>query len=467
MLLSAMALAGFAACDDAPAVPPMQSNPQEPVLAVGDITSTKSQFLQNPPSVVDLQNYVDNELITVVTLDNTKNLPAGAEVKYYFELSSTADFADVHTLPVEFIGSNEGVIDAQRWNDAQTAMFGKNPEKVRTTYYRIPVYLNLDGTEYRYDSPDYFVAEGSLQVRCIDTGFVIYPSYYLIGNFNNWDLATMQKFSHTDADVYDDPVFTTLVEVPADCYWKIANNLAFEQQSWDDAYYWGPATDGDENLVGKLTNPCKAGKIAEAGKYLFTINMETLDYSIVPFNRPEYLCTPGESNNWNQGASNWMYYVETDKGSYFYGAVVISKMFKMTDGASWDDDKTWGKNTEGTLKQPGDNITVDGTALYWVKADLVTLTYELIKVETLGVIGGGDWNNQRNLTPSDDFRTWEGDVNIDGEWKIRINDNWDYNFGNTFVDPALNGDNFKEGSGNCHVTVSFAGNWPVITCVPN
>lgn len=467
MLLSAMALAGFTACDDAPAEPPMQSNPQEPVLVAGDITSTASSFFQNPPQVIELQDYVDNSLIPALTLDNATNLPEGAEVKYYFEISPEADFSGtVKTLDIEFIDTNEGYIDATRWSDAQIELFGKNPEKVRTVYYRIPVYVTLDGTEYRYESTSYYVSSGKLDVRCIDTGFVIYPSYYLIGDFCDWDLATMPKLNHSDADVYDDPVFSILVEVPAGCYWKVANNLAFEQQSWDAAYYWGTADNGDENLVGKLVNPCQTGRIPEAGKYLFTFNMESLDYTIVPFNRPEYLATPGNANGWSQPTSQYLHYFESDDAAFFYGVAVIDGIFKMTDGNSWDNDKTWGLGSgAGVLAQPGDNITVDEKALYWVKADLVAMTYTLYKVNTLGVLGGSDWENQQNLTPNADFTVWEGDVNLDGEWKVRVNDDWDLNLGGDLLDPSLNGSNFTVAPGAAHVTIDLTQNWPVITVV--
>ena len=120
LLLSAMALGAFTACDDAPAEPPMQSNPQEPVLTVGDITSTPSLFLTNPPAVVNLADYAaDNGLIPVLTRDEVKNLPAGAEVKYYFQISPVADFSkDVKDINVEFVDNNQGYVDANRWNEA-------------------------------------------------------------------------------------------------------------------------------------------------------------------------------------------------------------------------------------------------------------------------------------------------------------------------------------------------------------
>lgn len=470
MLLGALTLAAFSACDEAPAVPPMQSNPQEPVLTTGDIAAQVQGVLSTPATVIDLQQYVDNSLINVVEQQSVKNLPEGAQVKYYMELSPSADFGgQVETLDIEFIDSNIGYVDAQRWSNAQIAIFGKNPEKVRDVYYRIPVYVQLDGTEYRYESDTYYVGSGMLKVRCIDTGFMIYPEYYLLGNATTWDLneASAFKFRHSDADPYDDPVFTYIVEVGADCYWKIASSHTLETADWSTVY--GPADDGDENLVGKLFEGGQAGKIAEAGKYLFTINMETLDYTIEPFNRPEYLCTPGNSNGWKQTASNWMHYFESNDASYFYGALVLDGIFKLTDGDTWDNDKTWGLDAnkgEGFLAQPGDNIPVPQKGLYWAKVDLVAKTYSLTLVESLGVIGGGNWDVQRNLTPNADFTIWEGDMTIDGDWKLRINDNWDYNFGGELAAPEYNGANFPAGPGACHVVVSFAGNWPVIDVQP-
>ena len=57
-------------------------------------------------------------------------------------------------------------------------------------------------------------------------------------------------------------------------------------------------------------------------------------------------------------------------------------------------------------------------------------------------------------------------MTINGEWKLRINDNWDYNFGGELVAPEFNGANFTESPGACHVVVNFTGNWPVIDVQP-
>ena len=448
LLLSAMALGAFTACDDAPAEPPMQSNPQEPVLTVGDITSTPSLFLTNPPAVVNLADYAaDNGLIPVLTRDEVKNLPAGAEVKYYFQISPVADFSkDVKDINVEFVDNNQGYVDANRWNEAQIAFFGKNPNKVHTIYYRIPVYVTLDGTEYRYDSTDYYVSKGQLDVKCIDTGFVIYDNYYLLSNCTTWsfDDITNFKFDHSDADVYDDPVFTYSLTVPADksaCYLKIAPQNAVDVAAeggngWD--YVYGSLTDGDENLEGKLTdtNP-GAIKLASPGNYIITINMEDLTYKIEKIVRPKYLYTPGAINNWSQAASAYMQY-SPDKGHY-YGLFGVTGVLKFCTEPDWDDPNTFGAEEgnesalSGTFASPGKDISIPNGVYYaFAKYDESTgklASYEFHEVTSVGIIGSfkpSDWTTDVDMTTDDNGITYTATVTFDAgsEFKFRINHDW-------------------------------------------
>ena len=50
---------------------------------------------------------------------------------------------------------------------------------------------------------------------------VIETAYYLVGDMNAWLEANLIKFNHSGKDVYEDPYFTVIVKVPANCYWKI------------------------------------------------------------------------------------------------------------------------------------------------------------------------------------------------------------------------------------------------------
>lgn len=317
-------------------------------------------------------------------------------------------------------------------------------------------------SSYDVDEVDYVTFK--LPDGIDDNKHQIYPAYYLVGDFCGWDLSKMVQLSHSDADVYTDPIFSAIVDVPANCCWKVANNLAFEQQTWDIENFWGPAMDGDESLTGKLHQPSGAGMIAEAGRYKFTFDMKSLDYTIEPFSRPDFLFTPGNSNGWNHLASQHLRYIEKYNTGFFYGLMVYDGDFKLTDGTNWDPEKTWGAGSEpGTLALGGNNITLpDGKGLYWIEVNLIEKKYLAVKVETLGVIGEcTGWSKQINLTPNVDYTVWTTDIDLQGEWKIRINDNWGYNFGGDLANPVIDGLNLT--ASGTHITFDISGNWPVIT----
>jgi hypothetical protein len=73
------------------------------------------------------------------------------------------------------------------------------------------------------------------------------------------------------------------------------------------------------------------------------------------------------------------------------------------------------------------------------------------------------WGAQEPLTPDADYKVWSGDVNLTGEWKIRMNDNWDYNYGGDVNGMVFGGGNISGYEGLYNVSVSFAGNRPVVT----
>lgn len=87
-------------------------------------------------------------------------------------------------------------------------------------------------------------------------------AYYLIGDVNKWNSEALIKFGHSGKDVYEDPVFSMIVEMPKDeCYWKI-----IPQSNVDGGDIWAPgalgvATNGDDSESGLLVteNP-QAGK---------------------------------------------------------------------------------------------------------------------------------------------------------------------------------------------------------------
>ncbi len=473
-MLGALAMAA-ASCDDkSPEVPAMQANPQEPILAAGDIEAVVIGPLAET-GVFALETAPVN--VEVVTTTATADLPEGATVRYVFELANSADFTSVKEVPVT-MNSGVAVVSSADWNEAHIALFGKSP-KEKTAYWRIPVYVDLDGTSYRYSSTDYYAAQGSIVETCKDAGFTISSAYYFVGTLNGWSIAAADaapfKFDHSAADVYDDPVFTLKIEITEEqleeagyqIWWKIASQEAIDDQNWDILY--GPEENGDENLAGMLfgDGAGQSGVITESGKFNVVINMEEMTYDIQPILLPDYVAVPSNANGWGEGGPR-LWYTNNETKPYFYGCAVVNN----TDGGYkfiWDG--TWIGFDESTGKlspSASDNIRApkDANTLYWFTVNTVDMTYTIDEVTSIGVIGDfNSWAADVNMTPDATLLKWSADVNLSGAWKIRVNENWDINYGGDIANPVLDGDNFSGFDGLCTVTIDFSNNAPIVTVV--
>lgn len=455
-----------------PSIP--QSNPQEPILEAGDITSAKEGALT--AGKLTLEDYTaGNATIPVMATVETKDLPDGATVSYQVELSKTEDFARTVTLTTTPNADGVYVVNAQEWNEAHLYLFGKSP-KPQTAYYRVPVYVDFDGTNYRYQSTSYYAAQGSLVETCMDAGFVIEDHYYLLSNGTTWDMAqaTEFAFSHDEnVSVYDDPVFTIIFDVSEELaasgdYWKIAPESALADGNWDIVL--GTEVDGDENLDGILVSTnAQAGKITEAGKFKMTINMEEMTYSIEKLLRPEVLYTPGDANEWNQLESAWMAYSEKN-GMYNALFPVGTNGFKICTEPSWDNNVTFGAVSEdpalsGTfvMGEAGKNIKVENVgAMYFCQVQFNDATFEpvgytLTEVTTIGMIGSmTGWETEIAMTTADGGATWTADCTFAAgdQFKFRFNADWSMNYGAGAKEGQLA---FDEGN----LVASEAGNYTV------
>jgi len=165
-------------------------------------------------------------------------------------------------------------------------------------------------------------------------------------------------------------------------------------------------------------------------------------------------------NGWGDGPDTPFY--KTDESGVYVAYIT------MTDG-EWkirkDNDWTinYGSNdNDGNLQQDGGNIPVTA-GMYKIIFDESALTYS-IEPFTWGLVGSatpGGWGDPGPDTPlvydacSD---TWKAIIEmIDGEWKIRQNNDWAVNFGDTGLNGTLDegGDNIPVSAGTYLVTVSF------------
>lgn len=107
---------------------------------------------------------------------------------------------------------------------------------------------------------------------------------------------------------------------------------------------------------------------------------------------------------------------------------------------SWGDNTTFGDDGAGNLTNPGANVSVAEEGLYYITANLVEMTYSLLKMN-FGIIGDatpGGWDGQTALAYEADLNVLKGTFAMTvGEFKFRANDSWSYNYGSDEADGNL------------------------------
>ena len=172
--------------------------------------------------------------------------------------------------------------DAQSWDNAFRSLHGKAPD-AKPNYVRFAAYVNMGSQRSRIGSTDTWYCTTEMSVLPIDLGIVVEEAYYLVGTVNGWDLASAVKFSHSDKNVYDDPVFTLSIDLTSDeaqagWWWEDSarERLCRPELGW-------PLWRGDQRRhrpVGNLFKDGQAGQLVTAGPQLFTIDMLSCTYSV-------------------------------------------------------------------------------------------------------------------------------------------------------------------------------------------
>ncbi|MGM9779649.1 MAG: DUF5115 domain-containing protein [Prevotella sp.] len=342
--------------------------------------------------------------------------------------------------------------------------FGKAPEE-RTLSAKVSMWEDNNKAAIRLTSGE-FQIKAKLDAPFIDT------KYYLVGDMTGsgaWGIDDIVAFNHSDANVYDDPVFTIIFESGENKYWKIIPQTNVDAGNiWLDGVV-GIAVDGDTSLSGFLTtdNP-GAGKIAEAGLYKMTINMMDGTYLIEPLNFGEYFYEIGNESGWS--TSHPLYGANFD-GKY-QGYYYLNGEFKFKPNAdNWDGDYEY--DGEGKIADNGGSNCPDpGAGFYQIDVDLMAGTYALTKVETISAIGDfNSWGGDIDLTYNTETGAWEAsDVALSGGVKFRMNHEWAISWGGNG-----SGDNFDnltsnnganlnvaEGTYDIQLFISYEGNNKVV-----
>lgn len=411
-----------------------QTNPQEDAITIPGFTATGVQ-------AINFAN-VETDSVSTFTLSEAA-LPAGFTLdNARLELTPQGVENATKTTVNTSIEGKGAVADLSA---AVVSVYGKRPS-ART--FDAQVYVNAvkDGQAVLIDA-------GKINLVMTPKAPFIDTNYYLVGQMTDWSLDTKFKFTHSDADVYEDPVFTIMFTTTDDNqYWKI-----IPQGNVDAGNIWavenapkgvvGVEQDGDDAMSGTLLTTtskgqkANAGKIAKAGIYQMTINMMDYTYTIKQI-APEYYLV-GKLQGWSdklEGKTCLMYAESAMVQSYTtqWNEDANLKIWLGSDFGVWDNAygaKVDGDNSvEGKIGGSGAIVCPEPGAFYTFKVDFSTMTYKWTKLENqtpkayehVGLIGvGNDWNNDvdmKEVTP----HNWFIETTIpEGNFKIRANHEWD------------------------------------------
>ena len=182
------------------------------------------------------------------------------------------------------------------------------------------------------------------------------------------------------------------------------------------------------------------------------------------------LWVPGDYQGWDPAtapkisskAGNGIYegYVDIPAGG--------TLQFKLTSDPDWNhtaygwaSSTVTGDNVSGTFNTTGGNLFVPSGGYYLLKANTMENTWSATRINSLGLIGDfNNWAGDVPMTYDPATKLWTGTFTAPaaGGFKIRANNDWPINFGDTGGDLGLDydGDNIPVTAGQHQVTVDLS-----------
>ena len=427
-----MAVAGLASCTgnyDLPN-PPAQSNPAEVPFDINKLSV--ASLSENEGATLVLTSANNNGQQVAVALAHAIDWPAN----YLLDLTMNVTYKG-KTVQVPTTTVNDTVYVAPDALNDEFYTITKDPAVATISVNFTPkAKLAESNSSFLLGGPGFTLGDETLTIKPFDPVVVIEDSYTLV--LGDKKVALNHASSES---VYDDPKFSVVCDLTGASDWYVTNAAG-------DAKWAGEGQNG--TMTAGTT-----GNVDLNGPVMFSFNMETKYFEI--YVAYPQLYTPGGANSWSQAASTPIY---TTDYVYYKGFVHVASMFKFCGTLSWD--VNWG-GENGKLVPNGNNIEVKEDGCYYVTANLASLTYTTTLMTSCGVIGDATpngWGGQTNLVQdAGNPMIYRGqiDFNGTGEWKIRFNDNWDYNLGGDMNNLTVGGSNIPTpGAGKKTVTVDLS-----------
>ena len=288
----------------------------------------------------------------------------------------------------------------------------------------------------------------------------IADAYYLVGGNGSWSSDKSQKFSHSDKDAFEDPVFTYVITGGSDTWFAFGDADALDAIDAGDWTQLYGTTGASEDLSGSFDRRYNLGGDhsfhvdGSAKFYRFTVNMLENTYEITPLNFDPYIYFIGATDGWANAEQKLAL---TDESGVYTGYLYCADpngwgnefKFQKTPG-DWGTEINTGHMTGGITGDFGDGggnfKATAGEGVYYVTLNMATMSINAIKVEKMGIIGdfngwGADFEMTWNATDYC-FQATGAGVTANG-WKFRLNGGWDINLGGTVDNLVANGDNLS------------------------
>jgi hypothetical protein len=283
----------------------------------------------------------------------------------------------------------------------------------------------------------------------------IADAYYLVGDPGSWSSDKSLKFSHSDKDVFEDPVFTYVFAGGKDTWFAFGDAAALDAIDAGDWNQLFGTKGASEDLSGSYDRRTNLGGDhsfhvdGSAKFYRFTINALEMTYEITPLNFDPYIYFIGATDGWANAEQKLAL---TDESGIYTGYLYCAdpngwgNEFKFQkEPGNWDSqvnaDMMTGGITGDFIAGGGGNFKANaGESVYYVTLNMADMSINGVKVDKMGIIGDfNGWGTDLEMTWNANDYCYEvtgATVNANG-WKFRVNGDWGINLGgNDSVEPS-------------------------------
>ncbi len=292
----------------------------------------------------------------------------------------------------------------------------------------------------------------------------IAENYYLVGGRLDWAgsaASKEQKFSHSDKDVSEDPVFTIVIDgAEGDTWFAIGDDEACDaitnNGDWSKLYGTtaGNGQNGTSGTLARRTSLSDDGSFCVPGgsKYIkVVINMAELTYEIQSLNFSQFIYFIGATDGWNNDETQRQRLESPACDGVYTGYIYMADpngwgnefKFQQVKG-DWGSEVNSGHMTggiTGDLADGGGNFkATGGEGVYYVVLNLGNNTLSGTRIQNMNLVGDfNGWNaadNAQQMTWNATdycFEITGAGVTAAG-WKFTANNGWGINLGGNTTD---------------------------------